>query len=452
MKDLKPDYTSIHEWEFYAEGAETEYLQCIEEGLDVEQYKPLFDYVYQMPRSEIKKQLGDVLFDIVRTAPTVEGYPYNEPSELDAIKALRKSHDLTPKTPDKDTLEKKVYGAWMGRICGCLLGKTVEGIRTNELIPFLKETDNYPLHRYIRRSDITMEIAKRYTFPFHERYCADDGQGMPPDDDTNYTVMYQKIVEDFGREFTSRDIAASWPNLIRKHSYCTAERVAYCNIVKGFAPPDTAVYMNPFREWIGAQIRGDYFGYINPGDPEKAAEMAFRDGCISHVKNGIYGEMFAAAMIACAAVTDSIEDIIRGGLTQIPHTSRLYESIVNVIDDFRNGVTERECFEKLHKTYNEVWGHYWCHTISNAMIVTAALLYGNGDYSRSICIAVENGFDTDCNAATVGSILGMRDGIDTIDEKWQAPIGDTLKTTLFALPSVSIKECVALTMKHIDKR
>ena len=180
--------------------------------------------------------------------------------------------------------------------------------------------------------------------------------------------------------------------------------------------------------------------------------MAFRDGCISHVKNGIYGEMFAAAMIACAAVTDSVEDIIRGGLAQIPHSSRLYQAIIGVIDDFNSGVTERECFEKLHKTYNEVWGHYWCHTISNAIVVTAALLYGNGDYSRSICIAVENGFDTDCNAATVGSILGMRGGIDIVDKKWKAPIGDILKTTLFALPSVSIKECVALTMKHIDEK
>ena len=449
MKVFKPDYASIHEWEFYADAAETEYLQATEEGLDVAAYKPLFDFVYRMPQNEIKKQLGDVLFNIVQSAPTVENYPYTEPSTLPEIQALRVPFAVTSVNA---VTRDKVYGAWMGRICGCLLGKTVEGIRTNELIPFLKETNNYPLHRYILRSDITDEIRHKYQFPFHERYCADDGMGMPPDDDTNYTVMYQKIVETYGKDFTSRDVAQSWPNLIRKHSYCTAERVAYCNIVKGFAPPDTAQFMNPYREWIGAQIRGDYFGYIHPGNPEKAAETAFRDACVSHTKNGIYGEMFVAAMIACAAVNDSIEDIIEGGLAQIPHTSRLYEAIKSVLADHRGGVSERECFTKLHDTYNEVWGHYWCHTIPNAIVVTAALLYGKGDYSRSVCIAVENGYDTDCNAATVGSILGMRGGIGVIDEKWRAPIGDTLHTTLFALPSVSITECVDMTMKHIEEK
>lgn len=449
-KQLKPQYANIHEWEFYADGAETEYLQCIEEGLDVARYKDLFDFVYYMPQGEIKKKLGDVLFDIVRSAGSVEGYSYIEPSELETIRNLRCAHTFEKHPFDREALEKKIHGAWMGRVCGCLLGKTVEGIRTNELHPFLKETDNYPMHRYIRRRDITDEICEKYTYRFASRCYADEVDGMPPDDDTNYTVMAQILIDTYGKDFTSYDVSRLWLNAQRKDSYCTAERVAFCNFVKGFEPPESAIYKNPYREWIGAQIRADYFGYINPGDPEKAADMAFRDASISHIKNGIYGEMFVAAMIACAAVTDAIDDIILGGLAQIPHTSRLHEAVTELLNDYRHGVSENECIAKIHARFNEIYGHYWCHTVSNALIVVAALLYGGGDYGRSVCIAVENGFDTDCNAATVGSILGMRGGIDSIDAVWTDPIRNTLHTTLFTIGTVKISDCVAKTMTHID--
>ena len=226
--------------------------------------------------------------------------------------------------------------------------------------------------------------------------------------------------------------------------------MAYCNFVKGYEPPESAVYKNPFREWIGAQIRGDYFGYINPGNPEKAAEMAWRDASISHVKNGIYGEMFVSAMIAVAAATDNIEDIIKGGLAQIPHTSRLYEEITSVLEDYKKGVSQKQAFETIHKKYDEYTGHGWCHTISNAMIVAAALLYGKGDYGKSICMAVETGFDTDCNGATVGSVLGMANGIDSIPEYWKKPINDTLHTSIFGVGTVKISDMAKKTLKHIE--
>jgi ADP-ribosylglycohydrolase len=274
---------------------------------------------------------------------------------------------------------------------------------------------------------------------------------MPVDDDTNYTVLAQEILQKYGRDFTPYNVAQTWLSLQSKNAYCTAERVAFCNFVKGYMPPESAAYQNPYREWIGAQIRGDYFGYINPGEPELAADMAFRDACISHVKNRIYGEMFIAAMLACAAVTDSILDIIQGGLAEIPHTSRLYEAIENMLSDYQKGVSKKACFEKIHEQYDEHNGHDWCHTISNALIVVAALLYGNGDYGKSICMAVETGFDTDCNGATVGSILGMRNGATTIETKWTDPVHDRLHTTIFGVNTVSIKERAEMTLQHLKK-
>lgn len=323
-------------------------------------------------------------------------------------------------------------------------------LRTNEMIPFLKETDNFPLHRYIYKSDLTDEICEKYKFPFRSKVYADEIDGMPVDDDTNYVVLAQLIIDKYGKDFTPYDVSRAWLEYQSKDAYCTAERVAFCNFINGYEPPQSAVYKNPFREWIGAQIRGDYFGYINPGNPEKAAEMAWRDASISHVKNGIYGEMFAAAMIAVAAVTADLESIVRGGLAQIPYTSRLYKEIVSVLEGFNGGISQKEAFDAIHKRYNEYTEHGWCHTISNAMIVVASLLYGGGDYGKSICLAVETGFDTDCNGATVGSILGMANGIDSIPDYWVKPINDTLHTSIFGSGTVKISDMAKKTLEHIN--
>ncbi|MBE6592072.1 MAG: helix-turn-helix domain-containing protein [Ruminococcaceae bacterium] len=448
---LKPEYSKIHDWEFYSSDLKTEYQQCVDEGLDIEMYKDLFFATSRLPRDEIRKKLGDVLFEVVQKAKKKEGYEFIEPSDLESIKMLRKSRKHEKTTLNKP-LRSKISGAWMGRICGCFLGKTLEGIYSNELIPFLKETNNYPMHRYILSGDITEEVLNKYKYPFPpKRYYADTIDSMPPDDDTNYTVLYQLVIERYGRNFTPYDVSKAWLRYQPKDAYCTAERVAFRNFVNGYTPPQSASYQNPYREWIGAQIRADYFGYINPGNPELAAEMAWRDASVSHTKNGIYGEMLVAAMLAVAAETDNMIDVINGGLAQIPKTSRLYRDVKLVLDSYIGGVSRKDCFKLITDAYDEYTGYGWCHTNPNAMIVAASLLYGGGDYARSICMAVEACFDTDCNGATVGSILGMAKGIESIPEYWTAPINDTLCTSIFGLDKVKISDRVELTLKHIEK-
>lgn len=447
-KSLKPKYANIHDWESYSSNLLTEYQQSIEEGLDISTYADIFSSVSRLPKNEIKKKLGDILFEVVFHTRTADHYPYIEPSTLEEIKRLRQPVTVEGSV-NLANLKKQIYGAWMGRICGCLLGKAIEGIRTDELIPLLKETNNYPMHRYILRSDLSDDIINKYRFRLTNRCYADTVDGMPVDDDTNYVVLAQQIIDTYGRDFTPYDVSRAWLSLQNKDAYCTAERVAFCNFVKGFEPPESAMFQNPYREWIGAQIRGDYYGYINPGNPEQAAEMAFRDASISHVKNGIYGEMFVAAILAVAACTDNIPDIICAGLAQIPHTSRLYEAISGIVADYEKGMSAQSCFAQIHRRYNEHNQHDWCHTISNAMIVAAALLYGDGNFGKSICMAVETGFDTDCNGATVGSILGMAKGIDSIDDVWKLPIGDTLHTSIFGVGTVKISERVDQTLSHI---
>ncbi len=446
---LKPDYVNMEEFEFYCNDIEHEYTQCIDEGLDISAYKCIFDTVKTLPKNEIRKKFTDVLFEAASSATLRDDYKFIEPSQLEEIKLLRKEHIFTEKEPSENELKEKIAGAWLGRVCGCLLGKPVEGIRTEEFIPLLRGSGNYPLHRYILTTDITEEMYNTYNFYLKDKCYADTVHGMPVDDDTNYVVLAQKIIELYGRNFEPHHIAKAWIKYQSRESYFTAERVAFDNFIKGYAPPASAIYKNPYREWIGAQIRGDYFGYINPGNPEKAAEMAFRDASVSHIKNGIYGEMWASAMISCAAVTDNIEDIIRGGLSQIPHTSRLYEAITCIISMYKSGKSYDDCVAEIHSRYDEHTSYGWCHTIPNAMIVAAALLYGEGDFGQSICMAVQPAFDTDCNGATVGSVIGMRNGKSAIGEEWTKPVENTIHTSILGVGTVKISDMVEKTIKHL---
>lgn len=452
-KQFHKSLEKLHSWEVYANQLSVEFRQSVEEGLQIEQYRALFDAVIAMPVDENKAKMADVLFDIVSSAPLREDYAYREPSEMNEILAACDTSLWNDEgTALPEDLRDRVSGAWYGRIIGCLLGKPVEGIRTNELWPLLKGSDNYPMHRYILSSDVTEEQMNTYRFRLAGRCFADTVDAAPVDDDTNYTVLYQLLIQKHGREFTPYDVARLWLSKQSKNAYCTAERVAYLNFIAGYLPPDSAAYKNPYREWVGAQIRGDYFGYINPGDPATAADMAWRDASISHVKNGIYGEIFAAAAIACAAVTDDLEKILLGSLSRVPVASRLWEAVMNVIKQYRQGVSAEDFFADLRTRWNEHDGHDWCHTISNAEIVAAALLYGKGDFGRSICMAVEQGFDTDCNGATVGSILGMRNGLKSMDPYWLEPLHGKLKTSIFGVDTVEIESLIDRTMEHISTK
>lgn len=442
---IKPNFQLIDG--AYHHGILTEYRQSYEEGLDIEKYKDLFQAVGKMDADEYKAEISDVLYRIIENAEIRKDYPYREPSDLESIRALRIPYSFEKNFPaDENLLYEKILGAWYGRICGCILGKPCEGTRSRELTQFLKDAGNYPMYRYICRSDI------KYKSTIRTSCLADEMKFAPWDDDTNYVVLAQILIEKFGRDFTPANVMSLWVERQPLPSYFTAEKVALLNYTKGYQPPDSAIYKNPYREWIGAQIRGDYFGYINPGKPEKAAEMAWKDASISHIKNGIYGEMFISAMIACAAVTDRIKDIIFGGLAEIPSTSRLYESVMRLVNRYDEGISKEDAFADIHAVWDDYDGHDWCHTISNALIVVASLLYGNGDFGKSICMAVETGFDTDCNGATVGSILGMMLGEKGISDDWKAPTHGILDTTIAGAEKSEITVLAKKTMKHLENK
>ena len=445
-----PQPQAMREAEFYSHELEIELLQARDEGLDLRETADLIRAVASMPSGMEKEKAADTVYDCIRSAGKLHGYPFREPSDRKGIFALCEG-GYTEKQPDQ-SLPERIRGAWYGRIAGCLLGKPLEGIRTDELITLLKETGNYPLSRWPLQSEMTDEVTKRYRFCLRNKCFVDNIACAPADDDTNYTVMAQRIVDKYGKDFTPDNILASWVASQPLNAYFTAERVAYCNYIRGYRPPDTASYKNHYREWIGAQIRADYFGYIHPGRPDLAADMAWRDASVSHVKNGIYGAMFVAAMLARAAVSASTQDVLQCGMAYVPRTSRLYDRLSIVLHAYRRGVPSEDVYAQIHREYDEHTGYGWCHVIPNAMIVAASVLYGKGDYGTSVCLAVQAGFDTDCNGATVGSVLGMLRGYRGVGAEWVTPLHGKLQTSIAEVGTVEIDRLVEKTMEHLQSQ
>ena len=286
---------------------------------------------------------------------------------------------------------------------------------------------------------------------------------MPPDDDLNYTVAAMVIVDTCGGEFTPADVARFWLSHLPILLTYTAERAAYRNLVAGVAPPradgtvagrfSSATYRNPCREWIGAQIRADLYGYICPGDPQHAAELAWRDACVSHVGNGIYGAMWVAAMLAAAHVASpDVGKVIAAGLGEIPHRSRLHQGVSDVLAWRAEGIELDTAIDRIHACWDAANRPHWCHVIPNAQIVAAALLWGEMNFTRTIASAVAAGFDTDCNGATAGSVLGvMLGGGEAIDGEWTAPLADTLRTEVAGHQNLRISQLVDKTVELIGR-
>lgn len=436
-------------WVTYSPGdLEIEKTQALQEGKDLSGLLPRFEELAAGDHASPQWQAeARALMDVVQGLPTVPDYPFDEPSDLEGIRSRRRSGPLMGPMPrDDSVLLDRLHGAWLGRCCGCLLGKPVEGWRRDRMHGYLRDLGRYPLDRYFSAA-VSVEVRERYQLEARGGCFIENVACMPEDDDTNYTVTGIAVVRSKGHGFTPEDVAEFWLGNIPLLHVCTAERVAYRNLVNLVAPPRSASLQNPYREWIGAQIRADGWAYLAPGNPELAAEYAWRDATVSHVKNGIYGEMWAAAMIAAAFRTDDPLEAILAGLAQVPGRSRLVDALDRVISWRVDGADYETALARIHAEWNEHEAHDWCHTISNAMVVALGLLWGEGDFARSICMAVNACFDTDCNGATVGSVMGALLGRSRLPEEWTRPINDTLETGVAGYHRVSLTEMAQMTLE-----
>jgi ADP-ribosylglycohydrolase len=430
----------MHDTRFLTDVVPDELVQRRESGYAVT--PTLADNVAQAVEradcEELRRLLGEI-----EAAPKRADWEFEEPDELEAI--LEHAPSLpAPGLPAGTASEDRIHGAWLGRCIGCVLGKPLEGVPRSRFVPYLEEVGAYPLVDYVPADDRTAA-----TLGLHESWPATTRgriDGATRDDDLDYTILGLHILETYGFEFTTSDVAREWLLRLPFMQIYTAERAAYRNLILGIPPPATATDRNPYREWIGAQIRADVFGYVCPGDPERAARLAYRDARLSHVGNGVYGAMWAAALVASAFVANDTRQALDAARTVVPERSRLADALRHVETLHAAGLDWEQAIEEIELRYASL---SFVHAINNAAVVAAALLWSEGDFSRAIALAVQGGWDTDCNGATVGSVCGAMIGAGAIPDHWRAPIRDRVQSALFGFGESKISALAERTARLV---
>lgn len=406
-------------------------------------------------RGRVEQARGDraALLEIhhqLQELPLIADWPYTEPSDLNGIRAARPAPvELPAMYLSEIELQNKIYGGWLGRIAGCILGKPLEmGFSQDDIRAYLEGANALPLNDFV-------PAQSRYDGRPLRRDCAPSMRGYvqyaQEDDDLNYMCLAVKLLERSGPHFTTLDVGMNWLSSIPFLWTWGPEHVVYLNLAtaigehhpKAIDLEAVTSYLNPGTEWIGAQIRSDVYGYVCPNLPEVAADFAWRDAYLTHRKSGIYGPIWVAAMNAAAFTLLDIEAVIHAGLAQIPARSRFAEAILQTVEWCRNDddwqTTGRRIVEHFDK-------YEFAGAINNACCVAAALMYGWGDgtdapgviYERTITTAVQLGYDTDCNGATAGSVVGVMLGAAALPSKWTTPLNDTLRTCVAEFGQVSI--------------
>ena len=186
------------------------------------------------------------------------------------------------------------------------------------------------------------------------------------------------------------------------------------------------------------------WGYVSPGNPRQAATLAFRDAAVSHTANGIYGAMWSAALIAACFVASDVRAALVASIEHIPPRSRLAEALRHVLDLHASGLGWPAARDAIQARY----GHYsWVHTIPNAAVVAAGLLWGADAYARTVGLVVQAGWDTDSNGATAGSAYGMLHGAGALPPAWVEPLGDLVHSAIVGFDNSRISDLAERTLR-----
>lgn len=240
---------------------------------------------------------------------------------------------------------------------------------------------------------------------------------MVANDDLDLQIVWLECIKQNGFPVNRKHLADYWKYIrFGPDEY----GVAIYNIREGLSAPISGWYNNKFNAGMGAAIRSELWAALAPGNPDLAIALAREDACVDHFGDGIYASLFITAIESSAYLTNDFEKLISVGLSYIPSDSRLAMGIKDTISWWNES---HDCLDVRQKILDKYGVLNWTDVTINLCFIILAWMGGGGNFGKSICLAANMGYDADCTAATLGSVLGIINP-DSIEEKWKSPIGD----------------------------
>jgi len=294
---------------------------------------------------------------------------------------------------DARRFHDQVLGCWMGKNIGGTLGAPYECLRHAHALTFYDPVPDKPA----------------------------------PNDDLDLQLIWLKLLEDHGTDAPLPLLAEYWSR--HAASYPWNEYGFFMrNYSRGLRPPVAGCFENYFVDEEGSPIRSEIWACLHAGDPQEAAEAAWKDSALDHAGGeGTCGEMLWAALEAAAFVERDPLTLIRIGLEMIPLSSHIARSVREAVWCWENGLNWGRARQRIESRFGCIQS---CNAVPNSGFVILGWLYGK-DFGDRLCKAVNCGYDTDCTGATLGSILGILDGASAIPDKWVRPIGRDIVTHEF---------------------
>ena len=353
----------------------------------------------------------------LKEAPKIAGHPYHQyehPAAWEEVKAaMPASKGYKPLSGWQDAYAPRILQGWIGQLAGGSFGTAIEGYVGAQIAHVYGEVRGY----------IT--------------------QPETMNDDAVYELLLLDVFEKTGRAITSDALADEW---VRQLPYgVSAEGVALRNLNLGIYPPESGTFLNPYCDWIGAQMRGMVCGMLAPGDPMEAARLAHIDAVISHARNGVYGEIYAAVLTALAFVLDDPREILTVAAGYIPAKSEYAAKLAFCFGVLKAEKDPQAAWPSLEKHFER---YNWIHAYPNLAADMFALWYGGGDFTETMALLAKAGYDVDCNGGLVGNVLGV---IRPVPQAWAGPIGDLLETYIKGKERLSIKALAEKTARLARK-